>query len=143
MNWGKGIFISFILFAGFLAVMVTIMMRQDIGLVSKTYYAEDIAFQKQYERKQNTERLAKKPEIAIEQNQYLKVYFPLAERIEAGEIKLLRSSNDKLDQYFRLSASSDSVQRFSLKPLEAGPYRVKMTWRSGNKEYYLEKLIII
>ncbi len=143
MNWGKGIFISFILFAAFLAVMVTIMVRQDISLVSKTYYAEDLAFQQQYERKQNTEQLALKPEISIEQQQILKVYFPSGDAVEGGEVKLFRPSTDKLDQHFKLSTSSDSIQLFPLKPLERGPYRVKMTWKSGNKEYYLEKLIVI
>jgi nitrogen fixation protein FixH len=143
MNWGKGIFISFILFAAFLAVMVTIMVRQDISLVSKTYYAEDLAFQQQYERKQNTGQLAFKPEISIEQQQFLKVYFPSGGAVEAGEVKLFRPSTDKLDQHVTLKASSDSVQVFTLKPLEVGPYRVKMTWKMGGKEYYIEKVIVI
>jgi hypothetical protein len=143
MNWGKGIFISFILFAAFLAVMVTIMVRQDISLVSKTYYAEDLAFQQQYERKQNTEQLLVKPEIFIESRQLLNVHFPAGSHIEAGEVKVFRPSTDKLDQVVKLSASSDSLQQFTLKTLEQGPYRVKMTWKMNGKEYYIEKLIVV
>lgn len=143
MNWGKSIVVAFILFAGFLAVMITIMMRQDIGLVSKNYYAEDLTFQDQYERKQNTEQLEFKPEITIEQSQYLKIYFPSVSYVEEGELKLFRPSSDKLDQQIRLNASADSVQVFPLHPLEHGAYRVKMKWTMEGKGYYLEKVIFI
>ena len=143
MNWGKGIVVAFVLFAGFLAVMITIMMRQDIGLVSKNYYAEDLSFQDQYERKQNTEQLEFKPKITIDQNQYLKVYFPSVSYVEEGEVKLFRPSSDKLDQQIKLNASADSVQVFPLRPLEPGTYRVKMKWTMEGKEYYLEKVIFI
>lgn len=143
MNWGKRIVVAFILFAAFLAVMITIMMKQDIGLVSKNYYAEDLAFQEQFERKQNTEQLEFKPEITIEQKQYLKVYFPSVSYVEKGEIKLFRPSSDKLDQQIQLNASADSVQIFPLQLLEPGAYRVKMKWTMEGKEYYLEKVIFI
>ncbi len=143
MNWGKGIVVAFVLFATFIGVMITIMMRQDIGLVTKNYYAEDLAFQEQYERKQNTEKLDLKPEITIVQNQILKVYFPSVSYVEKGEIKLVRPSSDKLDQQMQLSASADSVQVFPIKPLEPGAYRVKMKWTMEGKDYYLEKVIFI
>ncbi|MBX2963859.1 MAG: FixH family protein [Cyclobacteriaceae bacterium] len=143
MNWGKGIVVAFVLFAAFLAIMVTIMMRQDIGLVSKNYYAEDLAFQEQYERKQNTEQLAVKPEVLIEESMYLKVLFYSDKFVEGGELKIFRPSSDKLDQQIQLKASSDSVQVFTLQPLAQGTYRVKMTWTMDSKEYYIEKVIFI
>jgi hypothetical protein len=143
MNWGKGIFLSFVLFAAFLAVMVTIMVRQDIGLVSKQYYQDDLAFQQQYERKQNTGLLEVSPDVTIKDNRFIVVNFHTRMYVEDGELKLIRPSSERLDQHFQLRVSSDSVQQFELKPLERGPYRVKMTWTMGGKEYYLEKLIVI
>jgi len=143
MNWGKGIVVAFILFAGFLAVMVTIMMREDIGLVSKQYYQDDLQFQQQYERKQNTENLELKPSVSVEESKYLKVYFPSVSFVEGGEVTLFRPSSDKLDQQFALKASADSIQVFTLKPLMPGAYRVKMEWKTEGKEFYLEKVIYI
>jgi hypothetical protein len=143
MNWGKGIVLSFILFAGFLAVMVTIMMREDIGLVSKQYYQDDLQYQQKYERKQNTENLELKPAVSIEERKFLKVYFPSVSYVEAGAVTLFRPSSDKLDQQFQLRASADSVQVFTLKPLQPGTYRVKMEWKTEGKEFYLEKVIYI
>ena len=143
MNWGKWIIVAFILFAAFIGTMITIMMKQDIGLVTKNYYAEDLAFQNQLERKQNTEQLELKPEVTIEQRQVLKVYFPSVSFIESGEVKLVRPSSEKLDQQVKLEASADSVQVFNLSPLTPGPYRVKLLWKAEGKEFYLEKLIVI
>jgi len=142
MNWGKGIVVSFILFATFLAVMVTIMMRQDIGLVSKQYYREDLSYQEQYERKQNTENLEIKPEISLFGENYLRISFPSGARVEEGDVKLFRPSGDEYDQNFELQASSDSVQQFLLNPLERGVYRAKLTWKMEGKEYYFEKVIV-
>jgi hypothetical protein len=143
MNWGKWIVVAFVLFASFIGTMITIMMKQDIGLVTKNYYAEDLAFQDQLERKQNTGQLELKPEVVIEQNQLLKVYFPSVSYVEEGEIKLMRPSSEKLDQRFTLLPSADSVQVFNLNPLTPGPYRVKLSWKAEGKEFYLEKLIVI
>jgi hypothetical protein len=143
MNWGKWIVVAFVLFAAFIGTMITIMMKQDIGLVTKNYYAEDLDFQEQMERKQNTEQLELKPEVTVEQGQVLKVYFPSVSYIEAGEVKLVRPSSEKLDQQVNLHVSADSVQVFNLNPLTPGPYRVKMQWKTEGKEFYLEKLIVI
>ncbi|MCU0357537.1 MAG: FixH family protein [Cyclobacteriaceae bacterium] len=143
MNWGKGIVVAFVLFAAFLAVMVTIMMRQDVDLVSKQYYRDDLRFQEQLERKQNTEQLEFKPVISVEGSEYLKVYFPSVSYVEGGTLRLFRPSSEKLDQQFKLSASADSVQVFLLKTPERGTYRVKMEWKMEGREYYLEQVIYL
>lgn len=142
MNWGKGIVIAFLLFATFLAVMVTIMMRQDVDLVSSQYYKEDLAFQQQYERKQNVEALKRKPEITFDQNQFLKVNFHSANRIEDGVLTLFRPSQDELDQNFTLRATADSVQMFQVAALERGVYRAKMKWKMQGMEYYMEQILV-
>ena len=143
MNWGKSIAVAFILFALFIGVLVALTAREDIGLVSKNYYADEIAYQHQLDRKNNTERLERKPEISVEGNDVLKIYFPTVSLIERGEVNVFRPSEDKLDQYFTLRTSSDSVQFFALNPLKNGSYRIKLTWAMEGKEYYLEKLVII
>lgn len=143
MNWGKWIVVSFVLFAGFIGVIVTISMRQDVSLVSKNYYRDDIMYQQQLDRKNNTEQLSAKPEITIVNRAYLQIYFPEAKLIEQGEVQLFRPSSDKLDQRFKLNASADSVQLFRLPDLKSGAYRVKMVWTMEGMEYYFEKFVVI
>lgn len=142
MNWGKWIVVAFVVFAGLIATLVVVSMRTDVNLVTKNYYADEIAYQAQLDRKNNTEALELKPEIALDQT-YLKVYFPAVSYVEYGELKLFRPSDAGLDQQFKLSASADSVQVFKVKPLTTGSYRIKLMWAMEGKEYYLEKLISI
>jgi hypothetical protein len=142
MNWGKWIFVSFLLFAGLMATIVTISMKQDVNLVSSQYYQDDLDFQQQLDRKNNTAALEHQPEITLSEQQ-LSVSFSENTSIESGVIKLFRPSTDKLDQNFVLQASTASTQVFTLNPLDKGAYRVKMTWKMDNKEYYLEKFVVI
>lgn len=142
MNWGKWIVVSFLLFAGLMGVIVTISMRQDVNLVSTQYYQDDLDFQQQLDRKNNTASLVKQPEITLTEQQ-LSVSFPENTSIESGVIKLFRPSTDKLDQNFVLKSSSASTQVFALNLLDKGAYRIKMTWKMDDKEYYLEKFVVI
>lgn len=142
MNWGKWIVVSFLLFIGFMAVIVTISMKRDVNLVSNQYYHDDLIYQSQLQRKNNTETLSQKPVFAITSDQ-LKVAFPGKHQIDNGNVVVFRPSNSKLDQNFALSTSSDSVQVFALQPLEKGAYRIKMTWSSEGKEFYIEKFVVI
>lgn len=142
MNWGKSIVVAFVLFAGFIAIIVTICMQQDVNLVSSQYYKDDLNYQQQLVRKNNTEALEVKPQIVLTTEQ-LQVSFPTKTFIDGGSVKVFRPSDDKLDQYFDLKVSTDSVQVFSLKALTSGAYRVKMTWIVEGTEYYIEKFVVI
>jgi hypothetical protein len=141
MNWGNWIVGAFILFALFIGVLVTISMRQEVSLVSTSYYADDLSFQQQLERKNNYEQLIAKPTVKLE-SQLLVVNFPEGRKIEKGEIKLFRPSGDAFDQQFPLSTTTDTVQVFTPRTLEKGAYRAKMTWTMDGKEYYLETFLV-
>jgi hypothetical protein len=142
MNWGKSIVVAFVLFAGFIAVIVTISMRQDVNLVSAQYYNDDLNYQQQLDRKNNTEALEEKPQILLTTDK-LQISFPPQTIVEGGSIKVFRPSDDKLDQYFNLKASEESVHVFPVKALGNGAYRVKMIWVVSGTEYYIEKFVVI
>jgi hypothetical protein len=143
MNWGNWIFISFVFFAIFIGVIVAISVRQDVNLVSKSYYQDELIYQQKLDRKNNTEQLQAKPEITIVDNVYVKIYFPEAKLIEQGEVQLFRPSSGKLDQLFKLNLSADSVQLFRMNNPAPGVYRVRMLWTMEGIDYYLEKVVVI
>ena len=45
MNWGKSIVLAFVLFAVFIGVLVAVCVREDISLVSRNYYNEELDYQ--------------------------------------------------------------------------------------------------
>ena len=140
MSWGKWIVAAFVFFALFIGVLVTISMRQDVDLVAADYYQKELVYQDQIDRLNNTNALALKPRLAILEGKYLTIYFPDM-TIEKGQVHLFRPSDSQMDQQFVLRASGDSVQQFTLQPLEKGMYKVKLEWKMAGKEYFMEEII--
>jgi hypothetical protein len=142
MNWGKWIVVSFILFALFIGVLVTICVRQDISLVSNDYYKQELDYQHQIDRSVNTDRLEVKPEISIINNS-LQVNYHNFSSVQTGELKLFRPSNAASDMVFELKPTSDTLQVFDLTSQQKGMYKVRLKWSMNDKEYYLEKIVYL
>lgn len=137
MNFGKWIVLSFVLFALFIGTLVWLCVREDISLVSKDYYKEELEYQKQIERQQNTLQLQQQPNVKLI-NQSLEVEIA---KIESGNLKLFCPSNSKMDREFNLSSSNS--QTVDVSSLQKGKYIVKLSWQSEGKEFYYEQEIFI
>jgi hypothetical protein len=140
MHFGKWIVVAFVVFAIFIATLVTFCVREDISLVSKNYYNEELQYEQQLQRLNNTEALQHKPLIEFT-NQELKITWDKAIQIEKGEVNLFCPSNANLDKQFELQHSSE--QTFTFSSLKKGLYKVKLLWSASGKEYYIEKTIFI
>jgi hypothetical protein len=142
MNFGNWIVVAFILFATFIATLVTVCVRQDVSLVSKDYYKEELGYQEQIHRLNNTASLAAKPVIKVV-NQTLQVKFNQSEKIENGELKLFCPSNTKMDRIFTVTTSNETTRTFDINSLQKGMYRAKLFWKMNGKEFYQEEVIYI
>jgi hypothetical protein len=143
MNWGKWIIVSFILFAAFIGTLVTVCVRQDISLVSRDYYKEELQYEKQLERINNAATLASRPVIKVLKNGYIQITFDGLEEIEKGELRLFRPSDENGDMKYTLTASSDVVREVPTNNLSPGMYRAKLQWTTDGKEFYFEEIIFI
>jgi nitrogen fixation protein FixH len=145
MNWGKGIFITFVVFALGLVVMLVITLRQDLGLVASDYYKQELAYQDQMERIKNFNSLVNKPEIKqeIELNKVV-LTFPseLLDQIHEGEVQFFRPSNSEFDIIYKLIFDEQGRQYFDLDNFEKGMWRVKINWRTQDKEFYRESILV-
>ena len=141
MNWGKWIIASFVMFAVFIGTLVTVCMRADISLVSKDYYREELEFQKQITRLENTYALNSKP-IIVANSRSIEVTFDFSD-LEKGELILFRPSNAALDKKFPIDASGTDHQQFSTKAIDPGMYRARMQWTKKGKEYFYEQVIYL
>lgn len=142
MNFGNWIVVAFILFAAFIATLVTVCVRQDVSLVSKDYYKEELGYQEQIHRLNNTAALAAKPVIKVV-DQTLQVKFNQSGKIENGELKLFCPSNAKMDRIFTVAASNETTRTFDINTLQKGMYRAKLFWKMNGKEFYQEEVIYI
>jgi hypothetical protein len=138
----KWIVLSFVVFALIMGTLTYISLRQDINLVTKDYYQEELRHQEKIDQQVNTERLTEKPQLSFENNS-VKVQFPLFSSIEKGELHVIRPSDDRFDQTFELTAMEGDTQLFPLKVWAKGLYRVSLTWSMDGKDYYFEKIMVL
>ncbi len=142
MNFGKWIVVAFVLFTIFIATLVTVCVQQDINLVSKDYYKEELAHQHKMTLIKNTQSLESLPSISLSGN-VLIVSFADLDKIQKGEVKLMRPSDSRLDRKFELDEDGKLVQQFPLGVWSKGLYRASMQWTMEGKEFYYEKLIVL
>jgi hypothetical protein len=142
MNFGKWILVAFLLFAVFIGTLVTVCVREDVSLVSKSYYQEELVHQDKIEKIKNTQALGSLPQIQFVDGQ-LQVDYADFDKVEDGSLKLLRPSDARLDQTFDLKSSIGSTRNFTLSSWDRGLYRATLQWTMGGKKYYLEKLIVL
>jgi hypothetical protein len=139
MSIGKWIVVSFILFAVFIATLVIVCMKQDISLVSNTYYQEELQFQQQIAREENTAQLERKPSVMVNEK-VLTLALNQPTTVTDGTLNIFCPSNARMDRSFRIESGS-STQSFDLAELRAGMYRVRLRWTMSGKEFYQEEVI--
>jgi hypothetical protein len=140
MNPGKWIVVVFILFTAFIGTLVTICVREDISLVAKDYYSQELVYQEQISRMNNAAALTEKPDIIITQD-FIRVTFDSLSFIEHGKLELFCPSDSKMDRSFQIPESDDQKFTYALSGLKPGMYRVKLLWSMEGKDYYQEEIV--
>lgn len=143
MSWPKWIVVSFILFILFIGSMVFIMMKQDISLVADDYYAQELMYQQQLNRKNNTMLLQKQPVVKIKNGKYVEVDFPYDSKVQEGKIQLFRPSTEKFDEQIMFTFLNNNKLGYELKRHISGAYRIRIWWKMNDQEYYWEEFVVI
>lgn len=140
MNWGTGIIIAFVAFASLIATMVVISMKQNISLVAPDYYVQEITYQEQIDRMNNTQLAANEPTVKITGNV---AYIHMSVSDVEGDVHFFRPSDANLDRKFDLRVDQNGMQHFDLSSLKRGFWRVKINWQEGGKEFYTEHSFLL
>jgi hypothetical protein len=142
MNFGNWIVVSFISFALFISALVVVCVRQDVNLVSKNYYQEELVHGEKMEQIRNTNLLDEQPDITVNGNQ-IELQFKRLGEVENGHVLFMRPSDAGLDQVFKVESSQGNVLRFDASDFKVGQYRARFKWTMEGKNYFFEKIIVI
>jgi hypothetical protein len=141
MNFGKWVVVAFIAFASYIIFLVVVCMKQDINLVSKHYYSDELKYQEKLNRINNAARLQYLPSIEI-QNGIVQISFASDQAIQKGLLKIERPSDENLDRNYSLM-QGQAIQKFDLHGWKPGLYRTSVTWTMDGREFYFEKQIVL
>lgn len=141
MNWGKGIVIVFIGFALFIGTLVTVCVKQEMSLVSPDYYQQELEYQDQIDRLENTSALQALPSIIVV-NDSLKLVYKDFSTVTSGVLKLTRASSARYDASFTIPAGKNINElSYPLGNLPRGRYKGSFEWVMDGKEYYVDQPI--
>ncbi len=137
MNWGHGLTLAFIAFAGLMIFMTVKSFQQNIDLVTEDYYREELAYQSRIDQIENS-KAGNQVEI-VEEGKEIYLNFPVTP--ESGRIHMYRPSDQRLDKLFDLSlAKNETISSQGMVP---GYYILKLNWSDQKQEYYQEKGLFI
>jgi hypothetical protein len=140
MNWGKAIVLIYILFAGFIGVLVYLMCRQRIDLVRDDYYQTEMAYQEQIDRVNRTAQLVHSPVIRFDASRQLIYLTRREESSTGGKLTFYRPSDRQQDLSISLQPGQATV---STTRLAQGFWRAQLSWLENGQEFYCEQTLTI
>lgn len=143
MSWGNKILMVIIVFVSGILFMVYKTTTQRSEMVTTNYYEKELVYQNTIDARGNVNSLADTVRYNLVNNE-LAISFPkdFAGQEVTGEANL----------YFPSDQSKDITHSFSMQdsrliiPVNAGnkkEFQLQLGWKSGEKNYYFEKKILI
>lgn len=142
LNWGNKIAIVYIAFVVFTLGMVYLSFGEKFELVTEDYYAKELAYQDQIDKKSRLGALEEKIKVSVE-NQNLTIEFPHPnETVIKGKIVCFRPSDEGRD-FEEIITVNDKKHSIPLTKFIKGKYLIQIDWMANEVTYYTEKTIII
>ncbi len=140
MSWGNKLLLVFIAFGGLMFFMVYNSMNTHFDLVTKEYYKEELAYQGIIDGRDNARRLNGKLSLT-EQDSHLVLQLPEGVTTDSvrGKIWFYCVTDASKDLFVDLMPGTDGIQRIPLSELKSDKYTVKLEWKQGDTNYYLEE----
>lgn len=144
LSWGFKIGILYASFVLLILTMVSLTMRENVDLVTKDYYAQELAYQDKINTVSRTMALGEALTWEVKQG-VLTLKFPsqFANEQIQGNIYFFRPSDASLDVTVDLPSNRDSITSVATTSLKKGVYKMQINWAVGKEKYYNEGIIHI
>ena len=142
LNWGFGILIFVLLFMAFILSLVYKCSLQKVDLVSEKYYEQELKYQQQVDKLNNTAAMNGKLTVVFNKEQdAVTILYPVANL--SGSINFFRPDDAALDFKIHAQAGREYSQVIPTAKLKKGLWRVQVSWVSAGTAYYEEEKILI
>lgn len=144
MNWGKGIALSLVAFAGMLATLFAIGSRHMETLVTDEYYAEELRYQHRIDAQERAHGLSAPVRFDVVEDRIV-LSFPseLAGRPISGTLKLLRPNDAHGDRTITVGPTAETHFTSASLGLAQGRYDASLEWEANGVSYHsADKLVV-
>lgn len=144
--WPYAIIGWMLLFGTGMAAWVVVAVRNDPELVRADYYEQEIAYQQQIDRLSRTAAVRSEVSVAYDlAKAQVALRIPTAHLADkpTGTIHFYRPSNAKLDFKLPLTVDATGLQNVATTTLQAGLWKVRVSWTSGGYEYFHDQSLVL
>ncbi|HZR18060.1 MAG TPA: FixH family protein [Verrucomicrobiae bacterium] len=128
------------------ATFITFCSRHPADLISPNYYEEEVRYQGQIDRQQQTQAQAPLASVSYDEAARritLSVPATMAAARPSGQIQLYRPSAMNLDRTLKLDLTPSGSQSLDAAALLPGLWKVRVSWSVGEKRYFIDQKVII
>ncbi|HET6225561.1 MAG TPA: FixH family protein [Bacteroidia bacterium] len=144
INWGIKITVLYLGFVALIITLVSMAARQNVDLVSKDYYEQELKFQQKLDKINRSKALSEALTWELKNKTLLlKIPKQFREKKVEGSIYFFRPSDASLDMNIALVPDTSSVIPVRINQLKKGLYKMQINWQSDKVEYYNEGIIQI
>ena len=143
MNWGKGLALALIAFAGMMAWFVVMASRNPSPLVTEEYYEKELVFQQRIDHTARANALSTSVHIQLTTDGAV-LEFPaeLNGKAITGELTLLRPNDPRADRVVQVAATNGTFEEHDL-DLWPGRYNAALEWTVEGEQYYTEVKLVV
>lgn len=143
MNWGKGIIIAMLLFMGFIAFLISMMVQNGDGLEEQAYYEKGNRYDEKLDKLNNAAVPGKGVQISWDAGpNMVRLVFSEENKPDSGRLNVLRPSNVKNDFTLKLIPSLDT-QFVSWEGKQRGLWKFQCDWTRKGKAYLHEQELLV
>lgn len=143
MNFGVKITILYLSFVALILTLVFLCHGQKVELVSKDYYAQELAFQDRIDAIKNEKALTNSIRHEINgRNIILMMDSTIQTPDFKGTVNFFRPSDSSKDVQLNLNFSNGK-QIIDGSQLIKGAYKMQLSWKSNGADYFKETVINI
>lgn len=143
INWGWKIALLYIGFMGLIVTLVVASSRQKCDLVSKDYYAQEIAYGRVMDAGKNQSALSQPMQLHADRA-IIAIDFPLEfkNKVLSGSVKFYAPANAEWDRDFKIDVVDSKFEVPRTKLINTR-YVIKIDCIADGKHYYQESEIML
>lgn len=139
MNWGTKLVLGMATFMVFIVAMGIIMISdQKDALVEDDYYEKGIHYNKDYNRKEQTQADHAQPAIVVNDAMVLITFSQAAK----GTLQMRRTADQAMDKSFSFKTNVNKQVIIPSTSFKKGSWKVIISWVSDGKSYLYEQEIL-
>ena len=144
MSWSYKIAILYSGFAGLILTLVIISSNNKEELVSKDYYAKELAYQDHINAVMNEKVLSASLSYQVEEKS-IRLILPseMKNTSVTGQINFYCPSSSAKDKKLSMKFNEEGIQIIEKNELQKGIYKMELTWNANGKTFYKEAVINI